>query len=67
MAQTAVSNALKSITKKELGKEIGLNGFRHIFLTHFLSTNPTIEEKKRVLTLVGHKFNPSQAELYQRF
>lgn len=67
MSQTAVSNALKSITKKELGKELSLNGFRHIFLTHFLSTNPSIEEKKRVLTLVGHKFIPSQAELYQRF
>ena len=67
MSQTAVTNSLKSITKKTLGKELSLNSFRHIFLTHFLSTNPSIEKKKEVLTLVGHKFNPSQAELYQRF
>jgi integrase len=66
MDQSAITNALKSTSTKHLGKSLTLNSFRHIFLTHYLASNPTIEDKKKTLTLVGHKYVPSTAEQYTR-
>jgi hypothetical protein len=66
MSQTGVTNGLKSISNKLFDKDMTLNSFRHIYLTHFLSTNPSINEKQKILTLVGHKYVPSTAEKYVR-
>lgn len=66
MTQTGFTNAQKSITKKLLGKELTTNLFRHIFLTYFLSTNPSIEEKQKVAQMVGQKYRVSRMELYER-
>ena len=51
--QTGITNGLASISKKLFDKVLTGNSFRHIFITHFLSTNPTIQEKQQTLKLVG--------------
>ena len=66
MTQTNMSNALESGSKKLLGKLLRANSFRHIFITHFLGTNPSIEEKTKVLGIMGQSYRPSQGEKYAR-
>ena len=60
------SNALESGSKKLLGKLLRANSFRHIFITHFLGTNPSIEEKTKILGIMGQSYRPSQGEKYAR-
>lgn len=64
--QTGITNGLSSISKKLFNKHLTGNSFRHIFITHFLSTNPSIKEKQEVLKLVGQNYKPTQAEKYAR-
>lgn len=66
ITQTNFTNAQKSISKKILQKELSTNDFRHIYLTHFLSTNPSIQQKEKVAQLIGQKYKPSRMELYER-
>ena len=67
MTQTGITNALKTTSKKLLDKALTGNSFRHIYLSHFLSTNPTIDDKNRILRLIGHAYKPNQSEKYQKF
>ena len=64
--QTGITNGLSSISKKLFNKHLTGNSFRHIFITNFLSTNPSIQEKQEVLKLVGQNYKPTQAEKYAR-
>ena len=66
MTQTNFTNAQSSITKKLFKKNITNNQFRRIFFTHFLSHNPTVEEKQEVLKISGQNYKPSQVEKYDR-
>jgi hypothetical protein len=66
ITQTNFTNAQKSISKKLLGKELTTNLFRHIFLTWFLSNNPSIEEKQKIAEIIGQKYKVSRMELYER-
>jgi hypothetical protein len=66
MSQSATTNALLNGSKRYLNRPISLNTYRHIFLTWYLSTNPSIEDKQKILTLIGHKYEPSTAEKYAR-
>lgn len=66
MTQVGATGALLNGSKKFLGKPLTLNSYRHIFLTDYLKTNPTIEEKQDVLTLIGHKYRPATHEKYVR-
>ena len=64
--QSNFTNAQNSITKKILDKELTTNDFRHIYLTWFLSRNPSIEEKQKIAQIIGQKYKPSRMELYER-
>ena len=64
--QTGITNGLESISKKLFDKKLTGNSFRHIFITHFLSQNPSIKEKQETLKLVGQNYKPTQAEKYAR-
>jgi hypothetical protein len=66
MSQEGVSNAVRSGTKRITGKELTLNALRHIFITHFTASNPSIEEKTEVAALLGQTYAPSRMELYAR-
>ena len=66
MSQTGFTNAQASITKKLFQKKLTNNMFRRIFFTYFLSTNPSVEEKQRVLRISGQNYKVSQVEKYDR-
>lgn len=66
ISQENVSNSIRSGTKRITGKELTLNALRHIYLTHFTASNPSIEEKEEVARLVGQTYKPSRMELYAR-
>lgn len=66
LPQSRLTGALKSISKKVVGKELSCNMFRHIFITDFLSRNPPLTEKIRVLRLCGQRYQPNSADLYER-
>ena len=66
MSQENITNSQNSITKKLLNKSISNNLFRHIFLTYFSETNPSIEEKIKIGNLIGQKYKPTQMEKYVR-
>lgn len=66
MTQSNFTQAQESVTTELLGKKLSTNDFRHIFLSWFLSTNPTIEEKEKIAHIIGQKYKPSRMELYQR-
>jgi hypothetical protein len=66
MTQSNFTQAQESVSTELLGKKLSTNDFRHIFLSWFLSTNPTIEEKEKIAHVIGQKYKPSRMELYQR-
>ncbi len=66
MSQTGFTNGQSSITKKLFNKHITNNMFRRIFFTWFLSTNPSVEEKQKVLRVSGQNYKPSMVEKYDK-
>jgi len=66
MTQTNFTNSQASISKKLFNKKLTNNMFRRIFFTHFLSTNPSVEEKQKILRISGQNYKPSQVEKYDR-
>lgn len=66
MTQVNFTNSQASITNKLLDKKITNNQFRRIFFTHFLSTNPSVEDKIEVLKISGQSYKPAQIEKYDR-
>ena len=66
MSQTRFTAALTTVSKRLLGKELSNNAFRHIFITDFLSKNPSLNEKIRVMRLCGQVYKPNSADIYQK-
>lgn len=64
MTQVNFTNALSSISKKILGKQLSNNLLRRIFLTYFLNLNPSFIEKQKILNVVGQKSVMSTADKY---
>lgn len=65
--QSVQSNKLKRLVKKILGVEMSIDGLRHSFITD-LYDNKRINaiERREILTLFGHKYNPSTTDLYYK-
>jgi len=66
MKQNNFTQAIKSASMSIFNKDITVNDIRHIFLTNFLESNKTIEEKIKVANIMGQTYKPSRMELYQR-
>lgn len=65
--QSVQSNKLKRLTKKIFGVEMSIDTIRHAFITD-LYDNKKINaiERREILTLFGHKYEPSTADLYYK-
>ena len=65
--QSVQSNKLKRLTKKILKVEVSIDAIRHAFITD-LYDNKKINaiERRDILTLFGHKYEPSTADLYYK-
>jgi hypothetical protein len=59
-----ISKLITNASETYIKKKINLNLFRKIFLTWFLSTNPSIQEKEKIFNVVGQVYNPSVSEKY---
>lgn len=66
MSQVNFTNSQTSITNKLFDKKITNNQFRRIFFTHFLSTNPSVEDKIEILKISGQNYRPAMIEKYDR-
>lgn len=65
--QAVQSNKFKRLTKKILGIETSIDGVRHAFISD-LYDNKKISaiERRDILTLFGHKYEPSTTDLYYK-
>ena len=64
MTQSNFTNALSSISKRVVDKELTNNSLRRIFITYFLKLNPSFIEKQEVLALMGQNATQTTAEKY---
>ena len=65
--QPVQSNKLKRITKKVFGVEQTLDSIRHSFITDLYDNKRvTAAQRKDILTLFGHKYEPSTTDLYYK-
>lgn len=65
--QSVQSNKLKRLTKKMLGVEQTLDTIRHAFISD-LYDNKKVNaiERREILTLFGHRYEPSTTDLYYK-
>jgi hypothetical protein len=65
--QSVQSNKLKRLTKRILKVEVSIDAIRHAFITD-LYDNKKVNavERRDILTLFGHKYEPSTADLYYK-
>jgi hypothetical protein len=57
MEQSTYSNFVKESFNLLTGSDININMIRHIFITEFLSGNPSIEEKEEMAKKMGHNLS----------
>lgn len=65
--QSVQSNKLKRLTKRILGVELSIDAVRHAFISD-LYDNKRVNaiERRDILTLFGHRYEPSTADLYYK-
>jgi|694.fasta_scaffold100047_2 hypothetical protein len=61
-----ITQILRNATGKIYGKSFSVDLIRHSFITWFLAQQTTTAKKIETLKLFGQKYNPNQADLYQR-
>ena len=48
---------LARLTKKLVGKEASSSAFRHAWITHFLESNPTTDERMKMSKMMAHSIS----------
>ena len=66
LTQPNLTNILKRISQDLTDKNLSCNMLRHIYITHFLSENPTLRQKLEIAGVMGQSYNVNQQELYNR-
>jgi integrase len=64
MNENTFSKTLVRASERLLGKKVGVNMFRHIYITDFLNENPHLKDKLTLASDMGHTF--FRQELYRR-
>jgi hypothetical protein len=67
MTQTNITDTLKCVSKKITGKELSVNMFRHIFLTHYGKEDHSIKANMNLADFMGQTYNPTQQERYKKY
>ena len=62
--QSNFSKYLSNVFKQHTGKDISVNLLRHSFITNYLKTQRSLEQKKNIAKLLGH--NTTTLEKYNR-
>tara|TARA_R110002072_G_scaffold271842_5_gene431840 strand:+ start:536 stop:1513 length:978 start_codon:yes stop_codon:yes gene_type:complete len=66
MSQSNITDTLKYTSRKIIGKNLSVNLFRHIYITHFISLNKSIEDKKKFARFMGQTYDATQMEKYNK-
>ncbi len=66
MSQSNITDTLKYISRKVVGKDLSVNLLRHIYITHFITLNKSIEDKKKIANFMGQTYDATQMEKYNK-
>tara|TARA_R110002153_G_scaffold274315_1_gene448479 strand:+ start:21094 stop:22173 length:1080 start_codon:yes stop_codon:yes gene_type:complete len=66
MTQSNITDTLKYISRKIVGKELSVNLLRHIYLTYYLGLGNSIELNKKTANFMGQTYDATQMEKYKK-
>ena len=66
LTQPNLTNILKKVSYDLTEKNLSCNMLRHIYITHFLSENPTLRQKLEIAGAMGQTYIPNQQDKYNR-
>ena len=66
LTQPNLTNILKKVSQELTEKNLSCNMLRHIYITHFLSENPTLRQKLEIAGAMGQTYIPNQQDKYNR-
>ena len=66
LTQPNLTNILKKVSQELTKKNLSCNMLRHIYITHFLSENPTLRQKLEIAGAMGQTYIPNQQDKYNR-
>ena len=66
LTQPNLTNILKKVSQDLTEKNLSCNMLRHIYITHFLSENPTLRQKLEIAGAMGQTYIPNQQDKYNR-
>ena len=66
MTQSNITDTLKYISRKIVGKDLSVNLLRHIYITYYFHQHNSIQEKKKVANFMGQQYDATQMEKYNK-
>jgi len=66
LSQPNLTNILKKTSQEITEKNLSCNMLRHIYITHFLSQNPTLRQKLEIAGAMGQTYTANQQDKYNR-
>jgi len=66
LTQPNLTNILKKVSQDITDKNLSCNMLRHIYVSHFLSENPTLRQKLEIAGAMGQTYVPNQQDKYNR-
>ncbi len=66
LTQPNLTNILKRTSQDLTEKNLSCNMLRHIYITHFLSENPTLRQKLEIAGAMGQTYTANQQDKYNR-
>tara|TARA_R110000823_G_scaffold2257_8_gene9226 strand:- start:707 stop:1750 length:1044 start_codon:yes stop_codon:yes gene_type:complete len=66
MSQTNITDTLKYVSRKVIGKSMSCNLFRHIYISNFSTLKKSIEERKKMCNFIGQTYEPNMFDKYVR-
>ncbi len=66
LSQPNLTNILKKTSQEITEKNLSCNMLRHIYITYFLSQNPTLRQKLEIAGAMGQTYTANQQDKYNR-
>ncbi len=66
MTQSNITDTLKFISRKVIGKDLSVNLLRHIYITYYFAKQNSIEQKKKIANFMGQTYDATMMEKYNK-
>lgn len=66
MTQSNITDTLKFISRKVVGKDLSVNLLRHIYITYYFAKQNSIEEKRKIANFMGQTYDATMMEKYNK-